>query len=297
MFDKGSLVALVTPFDNDDVDYESLHKLIQYQIDGGTMGIVLFGTTGESPTLSKYEKIQILSYVTENFLGKISIVVGIGGNDTFSVIEFAKECYTICSKISAFMVTVPNYNKPSQEGIFQHFKTISNNVMFPIMMYNIPSRCGVNMTPHTITKLYNECDNIVAIKEASGSWDQVCEIKTLCNIKIYAGDDSMVFPIMKLGGYGVVSVLGNLEPKIISELVKYLSTDRTDVDVNKMYITLYPMMKKIFIETNPQPMKYLLKEKNIIKTDDMRLPMIKMTDLNNINELNKCYKEMCNKYN
>ena len=120
------------------------------------MGIVLFGTTGESPTLSKYEKIQILSYVTENFLGKISIVVGIGGNDTFSVIEFAKECYTICSKISAFMVTVPNYNKPSQEGIFQHFKTISNNVMFPIMMYNIQSRCGVNMTPHTITKLYNE---------------------------------------------------------------------------------------------------------------------------------------------
>jgi 4-hydroxy-tetrahydrodipicolinate synthase len=272
---NGVYVALVTPFTkNNTVCWSSLEKLVNFHIEKKTTGLVLLGTTGESPTLTNIEKIDIIDYVYKKADKKIDIVVGVGGNNTEEVKHFALYCQNK-GVADSLMVTVPNYNKPTQEGIYQHFKQIADYVILPIMMYNIPSRCGVNMEPETIFRL-SKIDNIVGIKEASGSLTQIHKINTLVkddNFKIFSGDDALIIPIMSLGGCGVVSVIGNILPDIVLQIVN-LCLDNNFKDASKLYYEYHEKIENLFIETNPIPVKEILFQKNMIE-NNYRLPLLK----------------------
>jgi 4-hydroxy-tetrahydrodipicolinate synthase len=265
----GVYVALITPFKTDEeIDYDSLKKLIEYQNQKQTTGIVLLGTTGESPTLSSDEKKELVKYVSQN-KGNLDLIVGVGGNNTREVIEFTK--YTN-QYADGLMVTVPSYNNPMQEGIFQHFVKISESTNLPIMMYNIPSRCGVNMNYLTTVKLYKTCENIVAIKEASGDLGQIQDIMKNCDIDIFAGDDSQLVPVMALGGKGVVSVYANLEPTPVIKTYEYCVENQYD-KARQEYFNYHDEIIKLFVETNPIPAKKILASKGVIQKV-FRLPLM-----------------------
>ena len=219
---KGSYPVLPTAFTEDGIiDFKSIDKLLQKLLKSTVSGLVILGTTSESPTLSIDEKNEIIDFVHKKINGKKYLIIGVGGNDTLKTLEFAKSCH---DKADAYMVTVPNYNKPSQDGIFNHFSLIASNNEIndkPIVMYNVPSRCGVNMEPETIKALYDSFPNIVAIKEASGSLDQAIKIKSLCDIQIFSGNDNLVIPIMSIGGAGVITVAGNVYPNLIQKITEY----------------------------------------------------------------------------
>jgi 4-hydroxy-tetrahydrodipicolinate synthase len=268
-FKPGVYVALVTPFENEDnIDYTALKNLLDFHNEKKTMGVVLLGTTGESPTLSMDEKKELVKFVKQN-KGNLDLVVGVGGNNTREVIAFTKYCNDYADSL---MVTVPNYNKPMQDGIFQHFSKISESTLLPIMMYNIPSRCGVNMTYETIVKLYHYSKNIVAIKEASGDLGQIQDIMNNCDIDIFAGDDSQLVPVMALGGKGVVSVYANINPTPVltvfnSCLWNQFETARTE------YFKYHNKVKELFVKTNPIPVKEMMAEQGMIN-NYLRLPLM-----------------------
>lgn len=266
---SGVYVALITPFKkNEDIDYDALKKLIDYQNKKETTGIVLLGTTGESPTLSSDEKKELVKYINSK-KGNLELIVGVGGNNTREVIEFTKYCE---DKADGLMVTVPSYNKPMQEGIYQHFVKISESTKLPIMMYNIPSRCGVNMNYLTTVKLYKNCENIVAIKEASDDLGQIQDIMKNCDIDIFAGDDSQLVPVMSLGGKGVVSVYANLEPTPVIKTYKYCVENQYD-KAREEYFNYHDEIIKLFVETNPIPAKKILAAQGIIQKV-FRLPLV-----------------------
>lgn len=261
--------ALVTPFKEDgEVDYESFDYLVRFQIEKGIDGIVIFGTTGESPTLEDEEKFEILRKLKTilndypNFRDKI--ILGFGGNCTKTVLkDIAKyDEYGF----NNYMLSAPYYNKPSQEGIYQHFTSIMSyfsNKNF--MIYNIPSRTGVNMEPDTIKRICDKCSNYIGVKEASGSLEQAKQLIER-GIPTFSGDDGLAYEMAKNGGVGVISVASNLFPDLVK---KYLTIES---DFLKDFYNL------IFIETNPSPIKYLLKKNNIIKSDIVRLPLVKMSE-------------------
>lgn len=272
-FKPGVYTVIPTFFKDTEVDLEQLKISIQYQIENEISNIVLLGTTSETPTLSIEEQYLIVKTAWENFKGKINIIVGIGGNNTKDTLSNAFKFKDFCD---AFMVTVPYYNKPSQEGIYQHFSTIAQLLGDkPIMMYNIPSRCGVSMTPEVISNLFNSFDSIKAIKEASGSISQALEIKNLCDIMILSGDDSLTLPLMSIGGKGVVSVASNIVPKYMKTLVDLFQNNdlETAQVLNKK---LYPLFKVLFIDTNPVPLKYLMFKSKLASSDVVRLPLVKI---------------------
>jgi 4-hydroxy-tetrahydrodipicolinate synthase len=274
-FNSGVYTVLVTPFDdNNNIDFDSLDNLIDKQLNSNVTGLVILGTTSESPTINLEEKKSIVNFVYKRVSGKKKLIVGVGGNNTNNVINFSQFCENLCD---GFMVTVPNYNKPTQNGIYQHFSEISNKFPNkPIILYNIPSRCCVNMLPETVKKIYDNHSNVLAIKEASGSMDQVMKIKSLCDIKIFSGDDALVLPIMSLGGDGVISVLSNLCPDKVFEI--YDDCFNNDYNsARKNYFKLHQLIKLLFIETNPVPVKEFLFNLGLIKTNNVRLPLCKMT--------------------
>ena len=243
---------------------------------------MLLGTTSESPTLNEYEKKEIVKFTHDFVDNRKNIIVGVGGNNTTATIDFAKYCFDYCT---GFMVTVPNYNKPTQDGIYQHFYAICQNSELkekPVIMYNIPSRCGVNMLPETVVRIAHDCPNVLAIKEASGSIDQAMRIKELCDIKIFSGDDALILPIMSIGGSGVISVASNIIPKYICNIVDSCLDDNY-LDARKMFYKAYKFIKMLFIETNPSPIKYILYRISLINNDIMRLPLCKMQDDNKNN--------------
>ena len=268
-FKQGVYVALVTPFNkNEDIDYDSLLKLLNYQNEKKTTGIVLLGTTGESPTLSTEEKKELVKYVSQN-KGNLDLIIGVGGNNTREVIEFTKYCNQYGDGL---MVTVPNYNKPMQEGIYQHFCKISESTELPIIMYNIPSRCGVNMNYETIVRLYHYCKNIVAIKEASGDLGQIQDIMNNCEIDIYAGDDSQLVPVMSLGGKGVISVYANIDPTPV--IITYQNCiDNQYPKAREEYFKYHDKIKELFVETNPIPVKKIMADKGMLNKV-FRLPLM-----------------------
>ena len=290
-FPDGVYTVLVTPFDNEgNIDYDSYDKLIDKQVESDITGIFLHGTTSESPTLILEEKLQMVHHVYKRVENRKKIIVGVGGNNTSEALVFAKFCVPYCY---GMMVTVPNYNKPSQEGIYHHFYTIcmDNKLCnIPFILYNIPSRCGVNMEPETIARVFENCPNVLAIKEASGSMDQVMKIKSLCNIKIFAGDDALILPIMTLGGSGVISVVGNLFPNEI-HLVWKLCDRYNYNDARILFYSLYDLIKILFIETNPAPTKYILHTYNMINSGHMRLPLYHITDENKLNIIKNTYEQ------
>ena len=292
VFERGEVyTVIVTPFDNDgNIIFSDFDKMINYQIKNNVNGIILLGTTSESPTIEDIEQKAIVDYIWFRFNKKIKIILGIGGNNTKKVIDFGHYCVDKCH---AFMVTVPNYNKPTQNGIFQHFFRIANDELLinkEMMLYNIPSRCGVNMEPDTIINLYSVCKNITAIKEASGSLTQIRKILENCNINIYSGDDLNILPIMSLGGVGVISVGSNIIPSQICKIVSLCNNNDYQL-AKEIFYQISSLLENLFVVSNPIPIKYVLYNNKLISNDNLRLPLVKLgnteEDMKIINDLNK----------
>ena len=283
----GSIVALVTPFKDGKVDEDKLAKLVEFHIEKGTNGIVPCGTTGESATLSHEEHQRVIEVTIKSARGRIPVIAGTGSNNTEEALRltrFARE-----AGADAVLMITPYYNKPTQKGLYLHFKKVAEEVDVPIILYNIASRTGVNLEPETLARLA-EIKNIVGIKEASGSLDQVSRMLSLCGDKItlLAGDDSLALPILAVGGKGVISVLANILPAEMSTLVKeYL---RGNVNkAREIHYRLYPLMKVLFIETNPIPIKTSMAMMGMIE-EELRLPMAPMEE-GNRNRLEKVMQE------
>lgn len=270
----GSLVALVTPFADDEVDYETLRELVNFQIKSGTDGIVPTGTTGESPTLTHDEHKQVIKVVVEEVAGRVPVIAGTGSNSTaeaLSLTAFARQVGADGS-----LQVLPYYNKPTQEGMYQHFLTIAREIDLPMILYNIPGRCGVNLEPRTIVKLA-EIENIVGIKEASGQLDQVSQIALSTSLTILSGDDSLTLPIASVGGKGVISVVANIVPTDVKAL--------TDAILEGDFATARQWHNKLFtlastmlgLATNPIPIKTAMGLLHL-SSPQMRLPMVGLSD-------------------
>jgi 4-hydroxy-tetrahydrodipicolinate synthase len=289
-FNAGVYTVIPTFFKNSEVDFEQLEKSINYQINNNVKNIILLGTTSETPTLSNSEQERIVKTSWEKFKGKINIIIGIGTNNTKTTLENAFKFRDYCD---AFMVTTPYYNKPSQEGIYQHFSTIAQLIEDkPIMLYNIPSRTGVSIDPEIVANLYNSFDNIKAIKEASGSIQYSLEIKNLCDIVILSGDDALTLPLMSIGALGVVSVASNIIPMQMVTLVELFINNKIDNSV-VMNKKLYPLFKSLFVDTNPVPLKYLMVKLGLASDESVRLPLVKIQSLDIKQQLD-CISNMVN---
>lgn len=270
MFGK-VLTAMVTPFKKDmSVDYAGAEKLAVYLAENGSDGLVIHGTTGESPTLTHEEEYELYGVVKKAVGKKARVVAGTGSNSTATTIKSTKKAEEI--GIDGAMIVVPYYNKPSQEGLYQHFKAVADNTSIPLIIYNIPGRCGINMSPDTVARL-SKIKNYVGIKEASGNLDQVSAIraKTSKEFKIWSGDDSLTLPILSVGGEGVISVASHLVGKEISKMVNSFHSGDVQ-EALKLHIKLLPLFKVLFITTNPVPVKAAL-ELAGIKVGGTRLPL------------------------
>lgn len=269
----GSIVALVTPFKDGLIDYDKLGELVEYQIENGTNGIIPCGTTGESPTLSHSEHGEVVSRVIEIAGGRVPVIAGTGSNNTKEAISLTRHAKEAGADGS--LMVMPYYNKPTQEGLYEHFRVISEEVDIPIIIYNVPSRTGISIAPETVARLY-ELKNIVAIKEASGSIDQTSHILYLCDITVLSGDDSLTLPIMSVGGKGVVSVVANILPREVSELVSSFLNGEIERSM-QIHKSLFPICRAMFIETNPIPVKTAMRLLGRLN-GEMRLPLCKMSD-------------------
>ncbi|OIN98108.1 4-hydroxy-tetrahydrodipicolinate synthase [Candidatus Desantisbacteria bacterium CG1_02_38_46] len=275
---QGSFVALITPFKNGKVDEDKLRELVEFHIKNGTMGIVPCGTTGESPTLSHEEHKRVIKIVIEQSRKRIPVIAGTGSNSTAEALDLTRDAKE--NGADACLVLCPYYNRPTQKGMYLHFKEIATKVHLPIIIYNIPSRTGVNLEPQTLANLNAEYPNIVGVKEASGIMDQVSMIIKLCSkdFCVLSGDDSMTLPIMSLGGKGVISVVANILPGEIADMVeKFLKGDIEGARL--LHYRLFPLVKVLFIETNPIPVKTAM---SLLKMDtgEMRLPLSPMSEEN-----------------
>jgi len=268
----GAMVALVTPFQDGDIDFQTLDELIGFQLDNGIDAIVPVGTTGESPTLSHEEHKQVMERVVKVVSGQVPVIVGAGSNSTAEAIELTAFAKKIGA--DATLQVDPYYNKPTQEGFYQHFKAIAEEVDLPVVLYDIPGRCAAGMTPETIIRLA-EVENIVAVKEATGKMDHASAIALGCDLTILSGDDSMTLPIASVGGKGVVSVVANIVPadiKAMTDLI--LAGDFTSA--RKWHNKLFSLSKNLLsLATNPIPIKAAMAMLNMC-SEEMRLPMVPM---------------------
>ncbi len=266
------LTAMVTPFDeNLEVNYTEAKKLAQYLIEHGSDGIVAAGTTGESPTLSKEEKLKLFAAVKEQVGTKAKVIAGTGSNNTRESIILTQEAEKL--GVDGAMLVVPYYNKPCQEGLYEHFKAIASATKLPIMLYNVPSRTSANLLPETVAKLA-AIPNIVALKEAAGIMDQVTELKRLLpeDFTVYSGDDSITLPMLALGCRGIVSVAGHIAGPEIQEMIRAFEAGNTK-KATAIHQELYPIFKSLFISTNPVPVKAAT-EMLGIKTGGVRPPLM-----------------------
>ena len=270
----GSLVALVTPFDDGQVDYETLRELVNFHIESGTDGIVPVGTTGESPTLSHAEHKEVIKVVVEETAGRVPVIAGTGSNATAEAIDLTLAAKEVGADGS--LQVNPYYNKPTQEGLYQHFATIAREVDIPIVLYNIPGRCAVGLTAETIKRL-SEIENIVAIKEATGQMDVVSAIAVDTNLTILSGDDSMTLPIASVGGKGVISVVANIVPNDVKALTDAI-LEGDFATARKWHEKLFALSRALLsLATNPIPIKAAMA---ILQrcSDEMRLPLTGLDD-------------------
>jgi len=268
---KGSLVALVTPFDrNNRVDYASLKRLIDFHVDKGTDGLVIAGTTGESATLTRSEHIELVGRAIEIAAGRLPIVAGTGSNSTAQTIELSLAVAD--PGIAAYLVVVPYYNKPTQEGLYRHFTAVADAVEKPVMMYNVPGRTVADMLPDTVARLAKH-DNIFAIKEATGNMERLQQIRALVedSFRLYSGDDFTVLPFIEQGGHGVVTVSGNVAPEQVARLCQLALAGRHDAAA-ELDKTLQPLNKALFVESNPIPVKWSVSEMGLM-APHIRLPL------------------------
>jgi dihydrodipicolinate synthase (EC 4.2.1.52) len=269
----GSIVALVTPFKDGIVDYDKLGELVDYHIENGTNAIIPCGTTGESPTLTHKEHGDVVGKVIETANGRVPVIAGTGSNNTSEAISLTRHAKEAGADGS--LIITPYYNKPTQQGLYDHYKAILEEVDIPIIIYNVPSRTGVSISPETVARLF-EFKNIVAIKEATGDIDQASQILTLCDIIVLSGDDSLTLPIMSVGGKGVVSVLANIIPREVSEFVSNILKGEIE-NSQRLHKSLFSLCKAMFIETNPIPVKTAMKLLGRLN-GEMRLPLCNMSD-------------------
>ena len=264
-----AMVALVTPFQEGEIDFQTLDELIDFQLEGGIDGIVPVGTTGECPTLSPEEHKQVIERVVQTVGGQVPVIVGAGSNSTAEAIEYTEFSKKVGA--DATLQVGPYYNKPTQEGFYQHFKAIAEEVDLPVVLYNIPGRCGAGMTPETVARLA-ELENIVAIKEATGSLDQASEIATRCDITIISGDDSLTLPLASVGGKGVISVVANIVPADVKAMTD-LILEGDLVSARQWHNKLFTLCKSMLtLATNPIPIKAAMAMLNMC-SDELRLPM------------------------
>ncbi|HMU28922.1 MAG: 4-hydroxy-tetrahydrodipicolinate synthase [Nitrospira sp.] len=269
----GSLVAIVTPFKNGKLDERALGDLIEWQINSGTHGIVPCGTTGESATLTHAEHDRVVAFTVEVVRRRVPVVAGTGSNSTEEAIALTK--HAKAAGVDGALLITPYYNKPTQEGLFLHYKAVAEAVELPLVVYNIPGRTGVNMMPSTIARL-TVCPTVVAIKEGSGAVQQASEIIQLCGerLTVLAGDDALTLPMMAVGGKGVITVTANLVPTKMAELVNAFRDGRLEA-ARAMHYELYPLFTALFYETNPIPVKEALHLMGKI-APEIRLPLCPM---------------------
>ncbi|MBI4335892.1 MAG: 4-hydroxy-tetrahydrodipicolinate synthase [Candidatus Omnitrophica bacterium] len=269
---KGSMVAIVTPFTKDDkVDETAFRKLIDFHVQNGTSAIVPCGTTGESATLDYDEHDRVIELTVEYVKGRVPIIAGTGSNSTREAIMLTKHAKK--AGADASLQVSPYYNRPTQKGLYEHFKGIAEAVDLPIILYNIASRTGVNIEPETVAKLARDCKNIVGVKEASGSLDQMSRIRQLCpeSFDLISGDDSLTLPILSIGGTGIISVVANIVPRDVALMVGAFEKGNLD-EAKKLHYRLLPLIKAMFIETNPIPVKTAMGLMGLCEPG-LRLPM------------------------
>jgi 4-hydroxy-tetrahydrodipicolinate synthase len=270
----GAMTALITPFQDGQVDFHTLGELLNFQIESGIDAIVPVGTTGESPTLSPEEHKQVIEYIVKTVAGQVPVIAGTGANSTAEAIELT--AYAKKVGADASLQVIPYYNKPTQEGFYQHFKVIAEEVDLPMVLYNIPSRCGAGMTAQTVIRL-SEIENIVAIKEASGSLDMSSEIATQCDMTILSGDDSLTLPIASVGGKGVISVVANIVPADVKAMTD-LILEGDMVSARQWHKKLFKLCKNMLtLSTNPIPIKAAMAMLNMAPPE-LRLPMTQLED-------------------
>ncbi len=284
---KGVCTALITPFDKGKVDFDSLGRLIDFQIENDVDALLVCGTTGEPCTMTELEKISVIQFAKERIGGRVPLVVGTGGNNTAEVVNFIGKIQNM--GISALLCVTPYYNKTTQNGLVRHYGTIAESTFLPVIIYNVPSRTGVNVQPKTL-KLLAEKENIVAIKEASGNVAQAVEMMSLCGDKIdlYSGNDDINVPLFSIGGIGTISVLSNIMPAETARMVhKYMEGDVHSAA--NMQKRLMPIIKCLFSEVNPIPVKTAASLMGLC-SDELRLPLTGMGDENK-RALIDCMKE------
>jgi 4-hydroxy-tetrahydrodipicolinate synthase len=273
----GAIVATVTPFRNGKLDRSALKKLVKFQIDSGTDGIVPCGTTGESATLSFDEHERVIDTVLQAVDGRVPVIAGTGSNNTKEAVALTR--YAKRAGVSAALVITPYYNKPTQDGLCRHFRAVAESANIPIILYNVPGRTGVNMTAHTVAQLA-EVPNIVGVKEASGNLSQVCDIIRMTPRKfcVLSGDDALFFPMMALGAKGVISVTSNVAPRLMAELYDTYVIGEIS-RARDIHYQLWPLFQALFLETNPIPAKTALAMMKRIR-EEFRLPLSPMADAN-----------------
>jgi len=274
----GTYTAIVTPFKNGQLDETALERLIKAQIKGGVDGIVPVGTTGESPTVSYEEHVQVIRLAVKFAAGKVKVLAGTGANSTTEAIYLTKEAEKAGADGS--LQVAPYYNKPTQEGLFQHFKAIADATKLPIVLYSIPGRCGIEIGIDTVKRLAAACRNIVGIKEAGGSCDRVSQLRAALGpkFKILSGDDSLTIPFMSVGAQGVISVASNIIPREVSQMVNAYASGQLKKAL-QLHQKFYPLFKDLFVETNPVPIKAALAMKGLIE-EEYRLPLVSMSAKN-----------------
>lgn len=274
--DLGELItAMVTPMDNEkSVDYESVEKVSRHLLEQKTDAIVVAGTTGEGPTLTHEEEYEILHCVKATVSGQCKVIMGAGSNSTDTAIRSSKKAQELGA--DAILSVVPYYNKPSQQGLIEHFGAIAKSVDIPIILYNIQGRTGIDMSPSTIAFLAKEYSNIVAVKQSNGNLDLISEIKMLCpeDFVIYSGDDSLTLPMLSIGAHGVVSVASHVVGSQIKSMIHNYKAGQV-LAASNMHKILYPLFKKIFIAPNPTPIKALLSKLGILE-NNVRRPLVEL---------------------
>ena len=285
---KGAMVAIVTPFTDGKIDEETFRKLIRRQIENGIDGIVPCGTTGEAATMDSKEYEKVVGITVEEYKGKVPVLAGAGTNNTKKVIELAKKAQNLGA--DAILSVAPYYNKPTQEGLYQHYKAIADNIEIGLVLYNVPGRTSVNILPQTAIRL-SEIDNIVGIKEASGSLNQVSTIieGKADNFNVISGDDFLTLPMMSIGASGIISVTANVTPDLVAEQYDAI-VEKDFTRAMELHHKLFKLHEAMFYETNPIPVKTSLYLMGLIK-EEFRLPLCKMSD-NNKDKLKKSLKEM-----
>jgi len=274
---RGSLVAMITPFrENGKVDEKGINELVEFHIKNGTDGIVPCGTTGESPTLSHEEHKRVVEITINAVAGRVPVIAGTGSNSTWEAMDLTSHAKEVGA--DGALIVVPYYNKPTQKGLYMHYKEIAENIDIPIIVYNVPSRTGVNLLPETLAELA-ELKNIVAVKEASGDLEQMARIVELCGDKItlLSGDDKLILPVLSIGGAGVISVVANIIPADVANMVRQFEQGNYKTARELFISKIYPLSSSMFYETNPIPVKTSVQLMGL-PSGKLRLPLVSMDE-------------------